>query len=152
MIKNKMKPTILTILTFLLPFSVLFAQETDTHGIEKRMKECLDDTSNVSQMDMRRCVFEAIGEYQELIDTLTTKLEQNLSAEGRQKLKTSTVAWENYFEKEKEFIYNLPEERNGTMYSTIAAGAVLELVKQRAEFLEGSLNLYKETMDGKIEK
>lgn len=133
------------ILTFLFSTTFLLAQETDKYGIENKMTACLQDTSIRTQMDMRRCVYEAISEYQTLIDTLTLELEKYISSEGLKKLKSSNEAWKNYYDKESEFIYNLTEERLGTMYNNIAASDLLELIKQRVELLEVRIKTYKET-------
>ncbi len=98
---------------------------------------------------MRRCVYEAVSEYQTLIEALTLKLEQYLSDEGLEKLRLSAEAWKNYYDKESAFIYNLTEERIGTMYNNIAVSDLLEMVRQRADLLESRLNIYRETRDDK---
>ncbi|HAD96379.1 MAG TPA: hypothetical protein DCG19_03175 [Cryomorphaceae bacterium] len=137
------------ILTLFFSTTCLFGQETDKNGIEKRMTICLKDTSIRTQMDMRRCVYEAVSEYQTLIEALTLKLEQYLSDEGLEKLRLSAEAWKNYYDKESAFIYNLTEERIGTMYNNIAVSDLLEMVRQRADLLESRLNIYRETRDDK---
>ncbi|QNR23656.1 lysozyme inhibitor LprI family protein [Croceimicrobium hydrocarbonivorans] len=134
----------LTVLTFILSTSFLLAQETERDGIEGRLTICLEDSSLRTQMDRRRCVYEAIMEYQMLIDTLTSELKTLVSSEGQEKLKLSDESWKEYYKQESEFIANLTEERSGSRYSNMVADELLELLRQRALFLETMLVIYKE--------
>lgn len=95
-------------------------------------------------MDRRRCVYEAIMEYHMLVDTLTFELKTLVSSEGQEKLKLSDESWKEYYKQESDFIANLTEERSGSRYSNMVADELLELLWQRALFLETMLVIYKD--------
>ena len=71
------------------------------------------------------------------------ELKKILSAEDYKKLQLSQTSWENYMDKEYEFINSLTSYTQGTMYLNTKESWRTEILKQRAFALREYLNIFK---------
>ena len=109
--------------------------------IDKIEQDCISKTADTQEMN--KCSQKAQELWKKDINKNLAELKEILSAEDYKKLQLSQTSWENYIDKEYEFINSLTSYTQGTMYLNTREGWRTEILKQRALTLRGYLNTLK---------
>ena len=109
--------------------------------IDKIEQDCISKTADTQEMN--KCSQKAQQLWEKDINKNLAELKEILSAEDYKKLQLSQTSWENYIDKEYEFINSLTSYTQGTMYLNTKEGWRTEILKQRALTLRGYLNTLK---------
>ena len=109
--------------------------------IDKIEQDCISKTADTQEMN--KCSQKAQQLWEKDINKNLAELKEILSAEDYKKLQLSQTSWENYMDKEYEFINSLTSYTQGTMYLNTKEGWRTEILKQRALTLRGYLNTLK---------
>lgn len=109
--------------------------------IDKIEQDCISKTADTQEMN--KCSQKAQQLWEKDINKNLAELKEILSAEDYKKLQLSQTSWENYIDKEYEFINSLTSYTQGTMYLNTREGWRTEILKQRALTLRGYLNTLK---------
>ena len=109
--------------------------------IDKIEQDCISKTADTQEMN--KCSQKAQQLWEKDINKNLAELKEILSAEDYKKLQLSQTSWENYMDKEYEFINSLTSYTQGTMYLNTREGWRTEILKQRALTLRGYLNTLK---------
>ena len=109
--------------------------------IDKIEQDCISKTADTQEMN--KCSQKAQELWKKDINKNLAELKEILSAEDYKKLQLSQTSWENYMDKEYEFINSLTSYTQGTMYLNTKEGWRTEILKQRALTLRGYLNTLK---------
>lgn len=106
--------------------------------IDKIEQDCISKTAGTQEMN--KCSQKAQQLWKKDINKNIAELKKILSAEDYKKLQLSQTSWENYVDKEYEFINTLTSYTQGTMYLNTREGWRTEILKQRALTLREYLN------------
>ena len=109
--------------------------------IDKIEQDCISKTADTQEMN--KCSQKAQQLWEKDINKNLAELKEILSAEDYKKLQLSQTSWENYIDKEYEFINSLTSYTQGTMYLNTREGWRTEILKQRALTLREYLNTLK---------
>ena len=109
--------------------------------IDKIEQDCISKTADTQEMN--KCSQKAQQLWEKDINKNLAELKEILSAEDYKKLQLSQTSWENYIDKEYEFINSLTSYTQGTMSLNTREGWRTEILKQRALTLRGYLNTLK---------
>ena len=109
--------------------------------IDKIEQDCISKTADTQEMN--KCSQKAQQLWEKDINKNLAELKEILSAEDYKKLQLSQTSWENYMDKEYEFINSLTSYTQGTMYLNTREGWRTEILKQRAFALREYLNIFK---------
>ena len=109
--------------------------------IDKIEQDCISKTADTQEMN--KCSQKAQELWKKDINKNLAELKEILSAEDYKKLQLSQTSWENYMDKEYEFINSLTSYTQGTMYLNTREGWRTEILKQRAFALREYLNIFK---------
>ena len=109
--------------------------------IDKIEQDCISKTADTQEMN--KCSQKVQQLWEKDINKNLAELKEILSAEDYKKLQLSQTSWENYIDKEYEFINSLTSYTQGTMYLNTREGWRTEILKQRALTLRGYLNTLK---------
>jgi len=107
----------------------LFAQQVE-HPIDKRLSECIKKNSTTAGMNS--CTDEACKQWDAELNKYYKLLMGVLSKEQKQQLKDSQLVWLKYRDLETKFRTDALLNRQGTIYSNLAAAEVMDIVKKRA--------------------
>lgn len=109
--------------------------------IDKIEQDCISKTADTQGIN--KCSQKAQELWKKDINKNLAELKEILSAEDYKKLQLSQTSWENYMDKEYEFINSLTSYTQGTMYLNTKEGWRTEILKQRAFALREYLNIFK---------
>lgn len=109
--------------------------------IDKIEQDCISKTAYTQEIN--KCSQKAQELWKKDINKNLAELKKILSAEDYKKLQLSQTSWENYMDKEYEFINSLTSYTQGTMYLNTREGWRTEILKQRAFALREYLNIFK---------
>ena len=109
--------------------------------IDKIEQDCISKTADTQEMN--KCSQKAQQLWEKDINKNLAELKEILSAEDYKKLQLSQTSWENYMDKEYEFINFLTSYTQGTMYLNTREGWRTEILKQRALSSREYLNIFK---------
>ena len=109
--------------------------------IDKIEQDCISKTADTQEMN--KCSQKAQQLWEKDINKNLAELKEILSAEDYKKLQLSQTSWENYIDKEYEFINSLTSYTQGTMYLNTREGWRTEILKQRAFVLREYLTTLK---------
>ena len=109
--------------------------------IDKIEEDCISKTADTQEIN--KCSQKAQELWKKDINKNLAELKKILSAEDYKKLQLSQTSWENYMDKEYEFINSLTSYTQGTMYLNTREGWRTEILKQRAFALREYLNIFK---------
>lgn len=109
--------------------------------IDKLEQNCISKTADTQGIN--KCSQKAQELWKKDINKNLAELKKILSAEDYKKLQLSQTSWENYMDKEYEFINSLTSYTQGTMYLNTREGWRTEILKQRAFALREYLNIFK---------
>ncbi len=110
--------------------------------IDEAERDCISKTADTYEMN--RCSQIAQRSWEKDIQNNLAELKKFLSSEDYKKLQLSQTSWDNYKNKDYEFINSVVLYKQGTMYQNIREGWRTEIVKQRALNLREYLNTLKE--------
>ena len=109
--------------------------------IDKIEQDCISKTADTQEIN--KCSQKAQELWKKDINKNLAELKKILSAEDYKKLQLSQTSWENYMDKEYEFINTLTSYTQGTMYLNTREGWRTEILKQRAFALREYLTTLK---------
>lgn len=109
--------------------------------IDKIEQDCISKTADTQEIN--KCSQKAQELWKKDINKNLAELKKILSAEDYKKLQLSQTSWENYMDKEYEFINSLTSYTQGTMHLNTREGWRTEILKQRALILREYLNIFK---------
>ena len=93
---------------------------------------------------MNKCADDEITKRLALIDKHLAQLKEILTYEQYKQVLESQKIWEDYKENEFQILQNIISQRRGNIYTTYALLKVLSIVQDRAEYLEGFVNMMSE--------
>lgn len=109
--------------------------------IDKIEQDCISKTADTQEIN--KCSQNAQQLWKKDINKNLAELKKILSAEDYKKLQLSQTSWENYMDKEYEFINTLTSYTQGTMYLNTREGWRTKILKQRAFALREYLTTLK---------
>ena len=109
--------------------------------IDKIEQDCISKTADTQEIN--KCSKKAQQLWKKDINKNLAELNKILSAKKYKKLQLSQTSWENYVDKEYEFINSLTYYTQGTMYLNTREGWRTEILKQRAFILREYLTTLK---------
>lgn len=109
--------------------------------IDKIEQDCISKIADTQEIN--KCTQMAQELWKKDINKNLAELKEILSAEDYKKLQLSQTSWENYMDKEYEFINSLTSYTQGTMYLNTKEGWRTEILKQRAFVLREYLTTLK---------
>ena len=111
--------------------------------IDKETRQCVEKTGGVTSQ-MNKCADDEITKRLALIDKHLAQLKEILTYEQYKQVLESQKIWEDYKENEFQILQNIISQRRGNIYTTYALLKVLSIVQDRAEYLEGFVNMMSE--------
>ena len=108
---------------------IVFSKSEQKYPIDKMEENCLSDKS--STQEMNDCTFKAIDAWDKEITKYLTLIKSITSKEVFNDIQLSQKNWELYRDSEIA-VYNLVQQKQGTMFQNVSAGFKRELVKQKA--------------------
>ena len=118
-----------TPLTFDKNTTKVNAQNEQKHSIDKMEEICLSNKS--STQEMNECTFKAINAWNKEIEKYLVLLKNITSKDDFENIQISQKNWEKFRDSEI-VVYNLIQQKEGTMFQNISTGFKRELIKQRA--------------------
>ena len=118
-----------TPLTFDKNTTKVIAQNEQKHSIDKMEEICLSNKS--STQEMNECTFKAMDAWNKEIEKYLTLLKNINSKEDFENIQISQKNWEKFRDSEI-IVYNLIQQKEGTMFQNVSTGFKRELIKQRA--------------------
>lgn len=107
----------------------IVAQNEQKYSIDKMEKNCLSD--KLSTQEMNECTFKAMGAWNQEIEKYLALLKNITTKDDFENIQLSQKKWESY--RDSEFVvYNLIQQKEGTMFQNVSNGLKRELIKQRA--------------------
>ena len=125
-----MKKICITLLLMLFFIPITIANDDSVHQIDKTLEECA--SINFMTAGMNKCTFEGIEAWNKEIIEYSNQMKKLLNKEELVLFDNTQTAWENYYNKEKEFLYNTIYNKDGDIHTTIVVNDLYELTKQRA--------------------
>lgn len=102
----------------------------DRNPIDIKLSGCTSE--NFMTNGMNKCTYEAISSWNEEMNKYIAEIRRELPADKVIILNNSQQAWENYYNREKEFLDSTIVLLEGNIHTTIAAGSLYDITKQRA--------------------
>ena len=118
-----------TPLTFDKNTTKVNAQNEQKHSIDKMEEICLSNKS--STQEMNECTFKAMDDWNKEIEKYLALLKNITSKDDFENIQISQKNWEKFRDSEI-VVYNLIQQKEGTMFQNISTGFKRELIKQRA--------------------
>lgn len=107
----------------------VIVQNEQKHPIDKMEENCLSNKS--STQEINECTFKAIDAWNKEIEKHLASLKNITSKDDFEKIQLSQKNWETYRDSEL-VVYNLIQQKEGTMFQNVSTGFKRELIKQRA--------------------
>ena len=107
----------------------VIALNEQKYPIDKIEENCLSNKS--STQEMNECTFKAMDAWNKEIEKYLALLKHITSKDDFENIQLSQKNWEIYRDSEV-IVYNLIQQKEGTMYQNVSAGFKRELIKQRA--------------------
>lgn len=112
--------------------------ETDKKRLseeEKFIQKCLNE--NYTTIGMSDCMYKAIDKWNKKIDKNLLLLKNTLSEDDYKLLKISQQKWIEYKNSQWQLFESVLNKQTGTIYHNILSADKADLVKQRADMLNG---------------
>ena len=103
---------------------------------EKVVQECMKN-ANYTTTGMTNCVNDSTKRWNKKIDNSIISLKKVLSSDDYRLLENSQQKWKEYKEAQWAFLENFYSQKDGTIYSNILSADKSEIVKHRAQELDG---------------
>lgn len=126
------------ILIFLFNFSLATAEE---NPIDVEYSACMD--KDYSTAGMNNCTVEARLKWEKEIQKNIKLINKELNKGQRKIFNQANKKWEEYYNAEKQVIFDIIFNLDGTIHTNIAHGNALSLAKERALYLEEFLFILK---------
>lgn len=107
----------------------VIALNEQKYPIDRIEENCLSNKS--STQEMNECTFKAMDAWNKEIEKYLALLKHITSKDDFENIQLSQKNWEIYRDSEV-IVYNLIQQKEGTMYQNVSAGFKRELIKQRA--------------------
>ena len=115
-------------LTFDKNTTKVIAQNEQKHSIDIMEEICLSNKS--STQEMNECTFKAIDAWNKEIEKYLALLKNITSKDDFENIQISQKNWEKFRDSEI-VVYNLIQQKEGTMFQNVSTGFQRELIKQR---------------------
>lgn len=112
-------------------------KKNDEYAIDIDYKKCIE--KDYSTAGMNNCAYKAQEEWGREIQKNSKKLRKILDKDKLNLFNEAQTSWQNYYNKEKEFILKTIFELDGTIHTNYAAGDLYEIVKRRALDIKGHI-------------
>jgi len=122
---------------FLLLVNTVYSQTEDSEfkAIEQRLNNCINNAPD--NTSSAQCIYDAIDEYDRLLNHYYQAVKDLLSDEGKTGLKDAQRKWIEMRDLEFKFIDQLYfVELGGTMYMSVANNLKKEFIKRRVTELK----------------
>lgn len=136
-----MKLLSLLILLFISQIIVTAQEAEKKHPIDVMLEDCLAKNENYTTAGMLECTDKAYNEWDNELNSVYKKLRAKLSGTEKSVLKKAQVAWIAFRDLEFKNIDSIYDKLEGTMYIPMRLNEKLEIVKNRAEQLNGYFQL-----------
>lgn len=137
-----MKNLLLICLIFCAVTNVTEAREQKAYPIDVKLEKCME--KDFSTAGMNQCTYEATSAWEVEIAKYTALITKELDAEQLIYFNNANNAWSKLYTAEKALIENTIYQKDGTIHTTISAGMINNLAKERALYLKGFYNSYKD--------
>jgi len=104
--------------------------------IDKALQACLDSSQNATTVGMEDCEVRARDAWDKELNKYYKLLMGVLSADEKEKLKTSQISWLTFRDNEKAFSVAMYNNMQGTMWIPASISAQVEIIKQRTLLLK----------------
>jgi len=105
-------------------------------SIDKHIDECMAK-QNYSPIIMHECVYEGEKMWLKEINRLEGEISKNLSPEALKIFNKSKEHWLEYYKFEEELMHKTLYSKDGLINVQFARGFMFDLVKNRAQILDG---------------
>ncbi|MBO7672579.1 DUF1311 domain-containing protein [bacterium] len=126
------------ILIFMFNFSLANAEE---NPIDIEYSVCMK--KEYSTAGMNNCTLEARLKWEKEIQKNIKLINKKLNKEQRKLFNQANKKWEEYYNAEKQAIFDIIFNLDGTIHTNIAHANAMSLAKERALYLEGFLFILK---------
>ncbi len=118
--------------------SAVTAETKSEYLIDKVLNECT--SKNFMTSGMNRCTYEGIDAWNKEITKYSAQIIGLLNDDEVEIFNVSQQSWENYYNKEKDFLYKTIYQKEGDIHTTFAISDMYDLVKSRALTLKKYLS------------
>ena len=102
---------------------------TDEYPIDIELEKCCSE--NYMTSGMNQCAEKAIDDWNKEMIISQNKIKNNLNKYQKELFDESVIAWENYFEKERNFLDNSVGQLSGDIHTTYVMGYLYSMTKER---------------------
>jgi uncharacterized protein YecT (DUF1311 family) len=121
--------------------TVASAGDKPRDATDEQLQRCLDDDSHGSTGDQTDCIETARKAWDTRMNRAYTQLMKALPPAAAASLRTAQRDWLVYRDAESKAQLDFYETRHGTMYVPMQANASMALIRDRAQRLEGDLEV-----------
>lgn len=137
-----MKNLLLICLIFSAVANVTEAREQKAYPIDVKLEKCME--KDFSTAGMNQCTYEATSAWKAEIAKYTALIKKTLDSKQLVYFNNANNAWSEFYAAEKASITNTIHQKDGTIHTTISAGLINSLARERALYLKGFYNSYKD--------
>ena len=119
-------------LLLILLFNYCAYSQEVTHKLNIELENCLNDEKNFTTLGMLSCYGEAELKWDKELNSIYSKLINNLDDNSKIKLKESQRNWIIFKDKEIEFLKQFYYSKKGTIWKVNYSMYKMEIVKSRA--------------------
>ena len=112
-------------------------QSNNTYPIDIELEKCV--SKDFMTEGMNNCTYEGIEAWNREIDNYSKQIVEYISPDNINLFNASQSAWQDYYNKEKEFLNNTIAQKDGDIHTTVAIGILYDLTKQKALSLKSYL-------------
>ena len=112
------------------------------HPIDVKLDECLSKKENMNTAGMVNCTVSATEAWDGELNLAYKELSEKLSPDGKEKLKSSQLAWIKHRDLEYKSIDAVYSDLQGTMYMPMRAMSIMQVTKNRALELKAYVSLH----------
>lgn len=116
--------------------------EEPAHSIDKALAKCMDGAASTA--DMIACEDKAFKDWDDELNRVYKELMSKLSPKQKDALKASQLAWIKHKDGELQFIGQLYDGFEGTMYQPMRVDAAKDVIRARALELKHWLEILNE--------
>lgn len=140
-LKPKRMNTVTVLLGALLLSMATYATDKPGDMTDNQLQRCLDDDAHASTGGQTECIETARKTWDTRMNRAYTQLMKVLPPAAAASLRTAQRDWLVYRDAESKAQLDFYETRHGTMYVPMQANASMALIRDRAQRLEGDLDV-----------
>lgn len=129
-------------LIFFAVVNVTEANEQNSYPVDARLEKCME--KDFSTAGMNQCTYEATSAWEAEITKYTNLITKELNEEQLVNFVNANNKWNEFYSAEKALLANTIYTKDGTIHTTISAGMINSLTKERALYLKNFYNSYKD--------